>query len=198
LRSEINYLVLNPYWKITDNIARYEILPKIKKDISYLEKNNIKVLREWTDNSVISPDSINWDTITSEKFTYKLRQDPGPNNSLGKIKFAFPNDNYIFLHDTPARSLFDYNERARSHGCIRVEKPFALARYLLEKSWEEEKLNSILNSKKRKFINLVEPVPLYIVYYTAWVKENGEINYRDDIYNLDLDYYDSPQIDYKC
>lgn len=185
-RDEIEYIVINPYWKITDNIAKYEILPKLKSDPDYLERNKIKILESWhNDSKIVLPESIEWHSISPEKFTYKLRQEPGIFNSLGQIKFIFPNCYQVYLHDTPYKYLFNYPDRAKSHGCIRVEKPFFLASYLLGRDWDEEEIAEIIKLNKRKIINLKEKIPIYLVYLTSWVDENEIIQYRNDIYNLD-------------
>ncbi|AZO95325.1 L,D-transpeptidase family protein [Halocella sp. SP3-1] len=194
-RDEIEYIVINPYWKITDNIAKYEILPKLKNDPAYLDRNKIKILESWhNDSKIVLPESIEWHNISPEKFTYKLRQEPGIFNSLGQIKFIFPNSYQVYLHDTPYKYLFNYPDRAKSHGCIRVEKPFSLASCLLGKDWDEEEVAEIIRLNKRKVINLKEKIPIYLVYLTSWVDENGIIQHRDDVYNLDQELYEKLKI----
>jgi murein L,D-transpeptidase YcbB/YkuD len=117
----------------------------------------------------------------------KLRQRPGLQNALGKIKFVFPNSYNIYLHDTPSKSLFNADKRAFSHGCIRVSEPLTLALYLLrnDTTWNENKLLTEMNSMQEKYLTLKNRVPVYIIYLTSFVDENGEINFRDDIYNRD-------------
>ena len=116
-----------------------------------------------------------------------VRQKPGPGNSLGKVKFIFPNRYNIYLHDTPSKELFKAEKRTFSHGCIRIEKPFELAQYLLrnQPEWTDEKIREAMNSKKEKWVKLPAPVPVYIAYFTSWVDREGVLNFRDDIYGHD-------------
>ncbi len=127
--GEMTYLEINPYWNVPPSIARNELLPKIKADPGYLAANNFELLSDWSDSArVLDPHSIDWSAVTPERFTYKLRQGPGAGNALGHIKFMFPNQFNIYLHDTPARGLFARDVRDFSHGCIRVQDPEALRR----------------------------------------------------------------------
>ena len=116
-----------------------------------------------------------------------IRQRPGPDNSLGKVKFLFPNSYDIYLHDTNAKNLFNLKNRALSHGCIRLEDAEKMANYLLrgDSEWTPEKINEAMNSKKEKFVKVKQPVPVIITYFTAWVDEKGAINFREDVYGHD-------------
>jgi murein L,D-transpeptidase YcbB/YkuD len=116
-----------------------------------------------------------------------VRQKPGPENSLGLIKFLFPNSNAIYLHDTPAKSLFNKEDRAFSHGCIRVEKPIELATQILknDKEWNEQRIREAMNSGEEKWYTLKNKSPVYIGYFTAWADDKGEIHFYEDIYNRD-------------
>jgi murein L,D-transpeptidase YcbB/YkuD len=118
-----------------------------------------------------------------------IRQKPGPKNSLGKVKFLFPNSFNIYFHDTPAKSLFSQDKRAYSHGCIRLAEPEKMARYLLRDNpeWTPEKISEAMNAEKEQYVKLKKPVPVIISYYTSWVDENGLLNFRDDIYKHDSD-----------
>jgi len=188
LSRKITYMELNPYWNIPHNIALNDILPCIKKDPNYLKDKNIRVFENWEDGArEINPESIDWDTVTKENFVYKLRQDPANSNALGRVKFIFPNEFSIYLHDTPARELFNKTKRTFSSGCIRIEKPMELAAYLLEDNskWTFEKLTDALNSKKNRTILLSDPMNIHILYWTAWVDKDGTVNFRDDIYGRD-------------
>jgi murein L,D-transpeptidase YcbB/YkuD len=122
----------------------------------------------------------------------QVRQKPGPKNSLGKVKFIFPNSNNIYLHDTPSKSLFAKESRAFSHGCIRVGKPRDLAIKILENDpeWTVEKIDAAMNGSTEKWVSLKNKIPVYIGYFTAWVDENGDINFYDDIYKRDERLYD--------
>ena len=182
-KGNISSIVLNPYWNIPNSIINNEILPSLKKNSSYLSRNNMEVLRG---NNVVNAKSINWNKYT-KNVPFTIRQKPGKLNSLGKIKFLFPNSYSIYLHDTPSKSLFDRNERDFSHGCIRVENPQKLLFYILQKdkSWTAARVSKILKKNKEYGIPIKPTVPVYIAYFTAWVDSNGELNFRNDIYDLD-------------
>ena len=188
LSQKITYMELNPYWNIPHKIAIDDILPNIKEDPNYLKAKNIRVFENWEDDAnEINSESIDWDTVTKENFAYKLRQDPANSNALGHVKFIFPNEFSIYLHDTPARELFNKTKRTFSSGCIRIEKPIELAAYLLtdNSNWTYEKLTIAVNSKKTRTIFLPDPMNIHILYWTAWVDRDGTVNFRDDIYGRD-------------
>jgi len=159
----LQYVVFSPYWNVPKSIIDKEIAPAMKKNKNYLAQHNM----EWNDGNI--------------------RQKPGPKNSLGLVKFLFPNSNSIYLHDTPSKSLFKEEKRAFSHGCIRLEKPIELA-YLLvkdDKSWTMEKLNKAFHSNKEIWYTLKHEIPVYIGYFTAWVNEYDEVQFYDDVYARD-------------
>ena len=188
LSQKITYMELNPYWNIPHKIAIDDILPNIKEDPNYLKAKNIRVFENWEDDAnEINSESIDWDTVTKENFAYKLRQDPANSNALGHVKFIFPNEFSIYLHDTPTRELFNKTKRTFSSGCIRIEKPIELAAYLLtdNSNWTYEKLTIAVNSKKTRTIFLPDPMNIHILYWTAWVDKDGTVNFRDDIYGRD-------------
>ena len=137
-------------------------------------------------NTIINPSTINWNNYGST-IPYSIRQRPGEDNALGKMKFIFPNNFSIYLHDTPSKSFFNQSKREFSHGCIRVENPMKLALYILKNNpnWNQEILQSIINNKKTFNIQIKPALPVYIVYFTAWVGSSGEINFRNDLYNMD-------------
>jgi L,D-transpeptidase YcbB len=182
-KGNLSQIVLNPYWGIPVSIANKEILPKLKKNPHYLEDNNMEV---FSGKEVIDASSINWDKY-EDSVPFEFRQKPGFDNSLGKIKFLFPNNFNIYLHDTPAKGLFGDNKRAFSHGCIRVENPNKLAVYLLKNQpiWNEEKINEVLLTDTETEVKVSPFVPVYIAYFTTWVDVNGQLNFRNDLYNLD-------------
>jgi len=161
--GDIKYIVFSPYWDIPPSILRNEILPGIRKDPNYLKRNNM----EWVGN--------------------RVRQKPGPKNSLGLVKFLFPNSYNIYMHDTPAKSLFEKSARAFSHGCIRLGEPEKLAGYLLrdDPQWTAEKINKAMHAGVEKYVTLKNPVPVYIGYMTAYVDNQGRINFRNDVYKRD-------------
>lgn len=162
--GDIKYVVFAPYWNIPASILKNEVLPGIKRNKNYLASHNM----EWNKGGV--------------------RQKPGPNNSLGLVKFLFPNSHSIYLHDTPAKSLFSETNRAFSHGCIRVAEPKKLANYLLrnDSNWNSRKIDSAMNARTEKYVTLKQTVPVFIVYFTSWVNsQTGKLNFRPDIYDRD-------------
>ena len=186
--GELTYLVLNPYWNIPHSIAKLDILPKIQEDPHYLMRQNIIVFKNWeSDSPKIDAQSIDWSRVTEKGFSFKLRQEPGPRNALGRIKFVFPSQFSVYLHDTPAQSLFEKTQRDFSSGCVRIEKPIELASLLLksEPKWTRKKILDTIHSGKTQVIWLSEKIPVHLSYWTAWVDENEMIHFRDDIYGRD-------------
>ncbi|MFM9989198.1 murein L,D-transpeptidase [Flavobacterium sp.] len=183
-KGNISRIILNPYWNIPNSIINKEILPHLKRNANYLSRNNMEVVSNT--GKVINASTINWHKY-SKNVPFIIRQKPGDNNSLGKMKFLFPNSFSIYLHDTPSKELFNQNKRDFSHGCIRVENPKKLAFYLLknDKNWSQEKVDEVLKTKKETGIPVKPNMPVYIAYFTAWVDSNGNLNFRKDIYNLD-------------
>jgi murein L,D-transpeptidase YcbB/YkuD len=185
MSATITQIVLNPFWNIPADIAEKEMIPELAKDPAYLAKRQIKVLSREKGRHAVDPRKIDWES-EGWRFEYRLRQEPGPRNSLGQLKFVLANPFGIYLHDTPKRSLFRQLKRAISHGCIRVEHPHELAAYLLAGTqWSRDAIASVVASDKRKFIDLPGPVPVYLVYFTAWVDEDGNAQFRDDVYGDD-------------
>ncbi|MBC7641389.1 MAG: L,D-transpeptidase family protein [Flavobacterium sp.] len=182
-RGNISKIILNPYWNVPTSIINKEILPALKRNRNYLTKNNMEVV---AGGQVINPKTINWNKY-SKNIPYEIRQKPGKDNSLGKMKFLFPNSYSIYLHDTPAKDLFDRNKRDFSHGCIRVENPEKLAIYLLKNnpSWSQQSIDKVLVSSDETEIVVKPTIPVYITYFTAWVDSKGNLNFRKDIYDLD-------------
>lgn len=188
LSSQITYLDLNPYWYIPNSIATKDLLPKLRKDPGYLEKNDIKIYTAYGSNGAeIDPKSIKWDKVDTSTWGYKFRQEPGAENPLGRIKFIFQNKCGIYLHDTSSPQLFKNHRRDFSHGCIRIGKPIELATYLLadKPGWSKEQIESAIDSEKSKAITLTKPMNIHIVYATAWVDEDDVLQFRNDIYSID-------------
>lgn len=188
-RSDMTYLEFNPYWNVPKNILIRDILPKMEKDPDYISKINLKAV--WVGQGrteVIDPKALDWSQTSDSGFHYRLRQDPGPQNPLGRIKFMFPNRFDVYLHDTPVKGLFARNVRAFSHGCIRIEKPMELAEYLLKSdpSWTAEKIQATIDDGRNKAVRLPRIEPVYILYLTAWVDEAGTLQFRDDVYKRDI------------
>jgi murein L,D-transpeptidase YcbB/YkuD len=184
------YCVFNPYWNVPKSIAVKDLLPKIKQNPQYLVKNHFKVFRQiGLKNIEINPLSINWARVNEKNFSYSLRQEPGAKNALGRIKFVFPNKYDVYIHDTPEKEFFKKNTRAFSSGCIRIEKPFELAQYLLsdkqKKKWTNNDILQVINKGKEYIVFISPPIPVHILYWTAWINRDGSVNFRDDIYNRD-------------
>ncbi len=182
-KGNISKIVINPYWNVPNSIINEEILPKLQYNQNYLSRNNMEVV---SGGKVINDSGINWHKY-SKNIPFKIRQKPGDENSLGKIKFIFPNSFNIYLHDTPSKELFSQSKRNFSHGCIRVENPKKLALYLLRNNniWNQKRLDKTLKTNREIEIKIEPRIPVYIVYFTAWVDVNGNLNFRNDIYNLD-------------
>lgn len=188
LSAKMTYLELNPYWKVPDSIAEKEILPQVKKNPEYLAEKKIKMFRNWNDQGKeIDPKTVDWSRIRKKNFPYKFRQEPGPGNPLGRVKFIFPNECEIYLHDTPTRHLFGRPRRDFSHGCIRIEKPMDLATYLLKDkgTWTHKKILAEIKKETRQVVMLSRPLDVHIFYGTAWVDGEGNLQFRNDIYHID-------------
>ncbi len=186
--DKMTYIVLNPSWNVPDSIALEETIPKIKKDPDFLEEHNMKILKGWGEKEEeIDPNTIDWPSMDAQSFTYRFRQEPGPLNPLGRIKFVFPNQFGVYLHDTPSKRLFAKSVRSFSHGCIRLEKPIDLAVYVLKgnPTWTREKILAAIDTGKEQIIRLPEPIDIHILYLTSWVDNNGFLHFRDDIYGRD-------------
>ena len=166
--DELNQIVFSPYWNVPESIVREEIVPSMNKNPNYLAAHNMEIVSQQGDLPVV-------------------RQLPGGKNALGKVKFLFPNSFNIYFHDTPSKSLFKQDKRAYSHGCIRLAEPEKMANYLLANNpeWTPEKINEAMNAGEEKFVTLKNPIPVFITYYTAWVDEQGRLNFREDIYGHD-------------
>ncbi len=191
MSDRITYLELNPYWNIPRKIFLKDILPRIQEDPEYLVRQGIKVFDgQQREAAELDPVYIDWGEVSYDRFPYRLRQDPSEINALGKVKFMFPNQKGVYIHDTPGKYLFDKQKRTFSAGCVRVQDPLALAEYLLtEQNWDRKKLATIIESGQRKIIVLKNAIPVHLVYYTAWVDEEGEVNFREDIYGKDRQFF---------
>lgn len=186
--NAVKYIELNPYWNVPPSIARNELLPKIKANPDYLRKNDFELFSGWDGSaSRVDPATVDWDNVTRSGFRFKIRQGPGPNNALGRVKFMFPNPHNVYLHDTPAQALFKSSRRAFSHGCIRVEQPTELAVTLLQwqGDWPRERIVETIGDGARTVIPLAEPVPVHLAYVSAWVNKDGSVHFRDDVYGKD-------------
>ena len=186
--GKMTHIELNPYWNVPKTIAAKEILPEVQKDPLYLTKKKLKVL-EYRQNEEreIDPATVDWSKINPDKLRYSFRQDLGPGNALGRIKFLFPNKFEIYLHDTPERHLFHRTQRTFSHGCIRIAKPIDLAEYLLkdDTGWNRQKILAEIAKRKRQVLRLKNPIEVHILYLTAWTDRYGDVQFRKDIYDGD-------------
>jgi len=188
LSDTMRYLVLNPYWHVPSTIATTELLPKLKRDPSYLARYKLRVFpSSRLDAQEIDPATVNWSTITASHFPFVLRQDPGPRNALGRMKFMFLNKYHVYLHDTPAHPLFEETQRDFSHGCIRLQHPIELAVYLLRNDprWQRDSLLAALDDAEDRSVALAEPMPIHLLYWTAWADADGTIQFRRDIHDRD-------------
>jgi L,D-transpeptidase YcbB len=183
--SNITYVVVNPAWTVPPGILAKDTLPAIRRDPAYLEKNRMDVVDR--NGRIVDPAGIEWSRYTAANFPYTIRQRPGPQNSLGLVKIMFPNEHLVYLHDTPARTLFARDERAFSSGCIRIERPFDLVELLLDDptTWNHAALDAVVATGQTRTITLQRPVPVVILYWTAEVDELGRIVFKPDIYHRD-------------
>jgi murein L,D-transpeptidase YcbB/YkuD len=187
--SVMTTVVFSPYWNIPDSIVEAETAPAIARDPGYLEKNNIEILDMSKSGATpVDSASVKWDDAHQLK-RLAFRQRPGPANALGYVKFLFPNDFDVYLHDTPSDALFSRQSRALSHGCVRVEEPEALARYVLrgDPNWNDAKILNAMHAGEEKHVKLPETIPVHIVYFTAWVDDNGGLHFQPDVYGYDAD-----------
>jgi murein L,D-transpeptidase YcbB/YkuD len=184
--EEMTYLEFNPYWNIPHSIASKEILPQAQRDPSSLTSRGIRVFAG-SGGVQLDPWAVDWWSITPSTFPFRLRQDPGPNNPLGRVKFMLPNHFSVYLHDTSSPSLFQRTVRTFSHGCIRVEKPAELAAYVLRhnEGWDLERVQSVMKSGARRIVTLKQPVPVHLTYVTAWAADDGTVQFRNDVYGRD-------------
>ncbi|MEM9276990.1 MAG: L,D-transpeptidase family protein [Pseudomonadota bacterium] len=182
----LEYAEFNPTWTVPRSIAGNEMLPKLRKDPGYLERNNYKVYTSWkADAPAMNPHSVDWHAVNAKKFPYRIVQQPGNNNALGQVKFMLPNRLNIYLHDTPAKSLFDQSARAFSHGCIRVHKPLEFAEQLFgSRSMSQAKIQKILTNPQTQRVNLKKKLPIHLAYFTVWV-DGGKAKFHKDVYGRD-------------
>ena len=185
-RSTVTYLVLNPTWTIPPDIAKNETVPHISADTTYLNKQHLRVID--SSGAEVNPTAIPWKQYLGKHFPYTLRQDPGVDNSLGLIKFLFPNPYHVYLHDTPSKSLFGRAQRAFSHGCIRAQHPLELGKMLIANDpgnpTTVEKIDQIIASGKTTTVILKQPLPIFLMYLTANVQD-GAVLFKPDLYSRD-------------
>jgi len=175
------YLVFAPYWNVPDDIAQNETLPAVMKDPGFLERSDMEVVD--THGKPVDPKSIDLDKPDK----YRFRQRPGTSNSLGLVKFMFPNEFNVYLHDTPADSLFARASRSLSHGCVRLEQPEKLAEYVLrdQPEWTPDHISEAMHAGSEEVVKLKTPIPVYLGYWTARAAPDGTLEFRKDVYGID-------------
>lgn len=186
--GQMSYLEFSPTWTVPPTILKQDILPKLLKDPTYLSQKGMEVYDGWGQNSrMLNSEAVDWRALGSTAMSYRFVQPPGPTNALGGVKFMFPNAHSIYLHDTPDRGIFRKARRDFSSGCIRVQKPAALAAYLLrdKTEWTEAAIKSAMAQSKPQRVHLTTQVPVRLTYSTVWIEEGGDIHFRDDIYDRD-------------
>jgi murein L,D-transpeptidase YcbB/YkuD len=181
--TELTDVIFHPYWDVPASITRNELLPLIRADARYLEATHMQIVAR--DGAVLSADETGLAALATGKA--RLRQRPGADNALGRVKFVLANDMSVYLHDTPASALFARTRRAFSHGCVRVADPQALAQFALQDipGWSLERIQAMVEGEETLRVRLTAPIRVYIVYGTALALENGEVQFYDDVYDLD-------------
>ncbi len=196
--DRIRYLVFNPTWTVPRKLMIEDQLPLIQSDPGYLERLNFKVYQGWgADRVEIDPAEVDWAELTANNFPYQLVQQPGRSNALGQVKFMFPNQYEVYLHDTPGQYLFNRIERTLSSGCIRIERPFELAERLLagNSDWDRNRIEQAIEQEEPANAVLENPVPVHLQYWTVWVDSAGRLQIRSDIYGRDRRLIDALRSD---
>jgi len=179
----MEYVEFNPYWGVPSSIAVNEYLPKLRKNPGVLAAQNISV---FSGGKQVSAGAVNWSAYGMGNFPFTLRQEPGKGNALGRVKFMFPNDFNVYMHDTPAKAKFEESSRYFSHGCLRLNDPMKMAEMILgPEGWDRARIDAVVASGKNTIAKLKNPIPVYIVYLTAFVNKDGTINFREDVYGRD-------------
>ncbi|MEX0883085.1 MAG: L,D-transpeptidase family protein [Cyclobacteriaceae bacterium] len=183
--AQLSYLVFNPTWTVPPTILKNDIIPAVKKDPQYLSSKNMRLLT--FSGKEVDPGSIDWQNISVSNFPFMIRQDPGRQNSLGLVKFMFPNKYNVYIHDTPARELFAREDRALSSGCIRIQKPAELAELLLmdQSLWTKDRIQMVINAGKEQTVVLKNKIPVILLYLTFWTDSRHVPMIRKDIYKRD-------------
>lgn len=191
--ATLQTLAINPYWNVPERIARDVLLPKQQRDPLFFTTRGIRVFDPRNDNGnnngnsngeEIEAAQLDWSNMDADSFVFRLRQEPGPKNSLGRLSFMLPNPFGVFLHDTPEKTLFARDTRTFSEACVRLEQAMALARHALRQldGWDEERLRSEIDTLRHQTLRLPEPIPVYVLYLTSWVDDDGLVHFREDVY----------------
>lgn len=180
--SSIRYLVFNPTWTVPRDAVAHQ-LSAIQRDPDYLDRLGFTV---YADMTPIAVNTVNWSQLSEHSFVYRLVQAPGPHNAMGQVKFMFPNNYNVSLHDAPGEDLFDETEMAFDAGCIRVQQPLDLAAWTLkDANWSRQQLHALLEEQVPRALYLRDPLPVHVEYRTAWVDSKGVLNFRADVYQRD-------------
>jgi murein L,D-transpeptidase YcbB/YkuD len=184
LNSKINEIIVNPYWNAPESIVRKDIIPLMRKDPTYLTRNNIHIL-DTKSGQEIDPTTIDWNT--EEAANYRFRQDPGKINAMASVKINFPNPHDTYMHDTPQQGLFNKLLRFESSGCVRVQNVRDLVVWLMRDTpgWDRRRFEETIASGVNTPVQLSQPVPVYFTYISAWSTGDGVVHFRDDIYGRD-------------
>jgi murein L,D-transpeptidase YcbB/YkuD len=184
-KATMTHMIFNPTWTVPPTILKEDILPAMREDPTYLQRKNLRVLNHT--GTHVDPLTIDWQHANGGNFPYLLRQDPGPQNALGRVKFIFPNRHLVYVHDTPSRELFDRAERTFSSGCIRIERPLELAEILLRGKDDptRPKVEQFLAMDSPHKVDLKHPVTVMLLYLTAFTSQDGVLQFRRDIYGRD-------------
>jgi L,D-transpeptidase YcbB len=185
LMAQMSYVEFSPYWNVPKNILKDEILPKLIRKPGFLASQNMEIVSSSNSSKSFSVNSDSIDKLT--KGIYRVRQRPGKGNSLGKVKFIFPNKEDVYLHDTPANALFSRSRRDFSHGCVRVEKPMVLAEFALKNqgNWNADTIKKAMKSPTNMRVDLKDPIPVLFFYTTSFVDQNNNLAFYPDIYSHD-------------
>jgi murein L,D-transpeptidase YcbB/YkuD len=182
--APMSYIVFSPYWNIPPSITKDEIIPAVRKNRNYLAEKNMEIVD--SSGEPIDARRVDWKSDEKGEFPYRVRQKPGGDNSLGLVKFMFPNEYNIYIHDTPSRSLFQKETRALSHGCIRIENPDQFAKILLkDDEWDDERIQEAMHQDDEEIVKLDRKIPVVLLYMTFWAGEDGKANFRSDVYDRD-------------
>ena len=186
IKDSLQYIIAYPYWNVPRKISLEEIILKAQKDSTYFDRNNYELLTYRKDT--VNMNTIDWNKMNEDTFTYLIRQKGGGANSLGYVKFIFPNKYAIYLHDTPAKSLFNRELRSYSHGCVRVEKALSMASHILKSDrnrYTPDSMYAYIKKRKEKSIKLNSTLPVYIYYFTVKGSDEGELVFYNDLYGTD-------------
>jgi len=187
VRGRLHTVVLNPAWTIPTKLAFEQYIPAQEHNPGYFASHHIEVLSNRLNGERYDPTHIGWSRLSPDYFPYLLRQSPGPTNPLGRIEFLFSNAFDIYLHDTPNRYLFERHQRTFSAGCIRLEQPLRLADWVMDgaRGWDQDRLQAAIATGQTQEIAPPRAIPVYVVYWTAWVGEHGGVHFDNDVYGRD-------------